>query len=52
MAHHNEEVNVNYVGTVLLSFVVVLCLFLIMANVHGTYKVPGEQTSTEQVIEK
>lgn len=48
MSHHNEEVSVNYVGTAILSFVLVLACFLIAVNIHGPYKGVSEKAETEQ----
>ena len=52
MSHHKEEVQVNYLGTALLSFVLVLVLFLAAARIHGDYKTVAEKTATEQGTEK
>jgi|GEM_PF-1978864 hypothetical protein len=51
MSHHNEEVSVNYLGTAVLSFILVLALLLLAATIHGPYKGFAEKAATEQSAE-
>lgn len=48
MSQHNEEVKVNFSGTAILSFVVVLAFLLLMANCHGQYKGSGQEKNTTE----
>lgn len=52
MSHNSEEVKINFTGTAILSFVIVLLLLLLMANWHGPFKGYNALTKTQQTQEK
>lgn len=52
MSHHNEEIKINFTGTAILSFVIVLAFLLLMSTCHGPFNVAVEKTATEMPAEK
>ncbi|MBN8836519.1 MAG: hypothetical protein J0I09_04635 [Sphingobacteriia bacterium] len=55
-AHQHEEGGIvkNFTLTALLSFALIFCLFVLLAQCHGPYKVGGhhEAAATEQKAEE
>ena len=47
MSHNNEEVHTKFNGTAILSFAIVLVLFVLMSRCHGDYKINPEKAETE-----
>ncbi len=52
MSHHNEEIKVNFSGTAILSFVIVLVLILFFSTCNGPFNPGGEKAATEQPSDK
>ncbi len=52
MSSHNEEVKINFTGTAILSFVLVLSFLLLMSTCHGPFNVASEKTAIEKSAEK